>query len=424
MGEASPFVRSWGLLEKMDFIYQQDESFRGLTTSQFAALIAFGAFASQLLLSFIWPLILVGYISESESAVTWSVVSSIIHNSLWPTFLRTDATATTGVRRRVSVVSYGVILGSALVAVAGVITPLGLYDGIFPSDEATPVRFEYTPDTTALGLGTAPRHDTLGFSRTCFNNTPTHFLLPGSCPHSDVEVTLTERDRNITRVESPTGYDTRIPTNVYQFFQSGLSRLGQTVSSLFDIEYRNYRVEKDSVDRFFQNGSAYLVGDYRRLTNMAINEGLVVDTKNGGVGFRNHTAPAERLPLGAQWSEDILFIEPVTECVNLNVTLEYKIPDHTGIPGLENSRVGNLSLVDRGGFVDFDPNIPLYGSSDDRVILPYLNSEHGKTIPLPASKVLGESDYNVESITASVPIISQFTSLQTPGNFPRAISQV
>jgi len=338
-------------------------------------------------------------------------------------------------------VSYGVILGSALVAVAGVITPLGLYDGIFPSDEATPVRFEYTPDTTALGLGTAPRHDTLGFSRTCFNNTPTHFLLPGSCPHSDVEVTLTERDGNITRVESPTGYDTRIPTNVYQFFQSGVSRLGQTVSSLFDIEYRNYRVEKDSVDRFFQNGSAYLVGDYRQLTNMAINdelevvEGLVVDTKNGGVGFRNHTAPAERLPLGAQWSEDILFIEPVTECVNLNVTLEYKIPDHTGIPGLENSRVGNLSLVDRGGFVDFDPNIPLYGSKsdqedpklalrayigarasnlymmyrfniskpdgirDDRVILPYLNSEHGKTIPLPASKVLGESDYNVESIT-------------------------
>lgn len=55
----------------MDFVSQLDESLRGLTTSQVAALIAFGTFTSQLLLSFIWPLILVGFISESESAVTW-----------------------------------------------------------------------------------------------------------------------------------------------------------------------------------------------------------------------------------------------------------------------------------------------------------------------------------------------------------------
>lgn len=55
----------------MDFVSQLDQTVSGLTTSQVAALIAFGTFASQLLLSFVWPLILVGYISERESAVTW-----------------------------------------------------------------------------------------------------------------------------------------------------------------------------------------------------------------------------------------------------------------------------------------------------------------------------------------------------------------
>lgn len=336
--------------------------------------------------------------------------------------------------------SYGVIFGSALVAVAGVVTPLGLYDSILPSGEGTPVRFEYIPDTTALGLGTAPRHDSLGFSRRCSNNTATVRLFPGSCPHSNVELDVVGVGDNVTGVDAPAGYDTRIPRNVYEFFQSGVPRLGQTVSSLFDIEYRNYRLTRDSFHGFFQNGSDYLIGDYRQITNVALNdelevvEGLVVDTKNGGVGFRNHTAPAKQLELGAQWSEDILFIEPVTECAGLNITLQYNIPDES-FPGLTNGRVVNLTLVDRGGFVDFDRAVPLYdeGSDqedpqlslraykgawrsnmhmmylfniskpddivDDRIVLPYLDSEHGKAIPLPALNGSGGSDYNVESIS-------------------------
>lgn len=338
--------------------------------------------------------------------------------------------------------SYGVILGSILVAVAGIVTPLGLYDSISPSDKETPVRFEYVPDKTALGLGTAPRHDTLGFSRRCSDSNGTEVIAVASCPHSDVEVTLIGVNENgTTTIDASAGYDTRIPKNVYEFFQSGVPRLGQTVSSLFDIEYRNYRLTRDSAGAYFQNGSDYLVGDYRQIANMALNdelevvEGLVVDTKNGSVGFRNHTAPAEQFEFGAHWREDILFIEPVTECASLNITLEYSIPKQTGTSGVVKNKVGNLSLVDRGGFVDFDPAIPRYDENGDqedpnlalrayigarasnmnlmyffnvskpdairegRVVLPYLDSEHGKRIPLPAMNREGENDYSVEKIS-------------------------
>lgn len=59
----------------MDFVTQLDDKIRGLSTSQVAALIAFGTFAIQLLLSFVWPLILIAFISERESAVTWYAMS-------------------------------------------------------------------------------------------------------------------------------------------------------------------------------------------------------------------------------------------------------------------------------------------------------------------------------------------------------------
>ena len=49
------------------------------------------------------------------------------------------------------------------------------------------------------------------------------------------------------------------------------------------------------------------MGDYRQLTivllndNLAVVEGLVVVTTNGGIGFRNYTVPAEDLEYGAYW---------------------------------------------------------------------------------------------------------------------------
>ena len=81
-------------------------------------------------------------------------------------------------------------------------------------------------------------------------------------------------------------------------------------------------------------------------------EGLIVDTVAGSIGFRNHSVPvASRW--GAAWTEDLLFIEPKTECVNTNLTFEWTIPMNTST-----GEVIDLVLVDNGGFVNINGTFP------------------------------------------------------------------
>lgn len=107
-------------------------------------------------------------------------------------------------------------------------------------------------------------------------------------------------------------------------------------------------------------GQPKLVGDYRHLSQMVLDDkweaitGLVVNMKTGGIGFRNHTTPPP-LPYGSTWSEDLLFIEPETECVDMNITLDFDIPrnETNFLSGIE-----NLVVTDHGGFANIDRNIP------------------------------------------------------------------
>jgi hypothetical protein len=70
---------------------------------------------------------------------------------------------------------------------------------------------------------------------------------------------------------------------------------------------------------------------------------------------RNHTAPAEQLEYGASWSEDLLFLEPVTECVDTNLTYDFELVSMTN--------VGNPVLVDHGGFININHTYPTYDPS-------------------------------------------------------------
>jgi hypothetical protein len=104
--------------------------------------------------------------------------------------------------------------------------------------------------------------------------------------------------------------------------------------------------------------------------------GLVVDTKAGGIGFRNHTTPPT-LPYGSTWSEDLLFIEPETECVDMNITLDFNIPRREGLDDVE-----NVVVTDHGGFANLDLNIPWCKSSsiDERMrILTAFSVDENKT---------------------------------------------
>lgn len=87
----------------------------------------------------------------------------------------------------------------------------------------------------------------------------------------------------------PYGYNASIPDIVTEIYSSGVGN-NTTISNYFDIQYRRYQ---STVDPTVNNGSKFLVGTYRQMQSVVLNdavqavEGLIVDTVNGGVGFRN-----------------------------------------------------------------------------------------------------------------------------------------
>jgi hypothetical protein len=88
-------------------------------------------------------------------------------------------------------------------------------------------------------------------------------------------------------------------------------------------------------------------------------EGLIVDTVNGGIGFRNHIFPPG-FQHGVTWTEDLLFIEPETVCVDTNLTLNFTIATTPNTSTI----ITNLVLTDRGGFANLHHTIPEFNISD------------------------------------------------------------
>lgn len=187
-----------------------------------------------------------------------------------------------------------------------------------------------------------------------------------ACPHSG---------SNITRVANSTGvyttynsFSTKIPAHVIDAFQSGLSSFSASVSSIFDIQYRSITTATDVDDQIIDNGTAYNIGAYRPLSTLllsdeiAVYEGLIVDMKNGGLGFRNHTAPPWT-KYGSTWDEDILFVEPESVCVDTNLTLDFDIPTKSVAVGQEEA---NMVLTDRGGFVNINRTYPRWDRMDSQ----------------------------------------------------------
>lgn len=93
-------------------------------------------------------------------------------------------------------------------------------------------------------------------------------------------------------------------------------------------------------------------------------DGLIVDTQQGRLAFRHHRTPTH-VGQGSEWTEDLLFLEPATECVNLNLSIEFKIPEDGGLGSTSNV---SLTLIDNGGFADLVleyPNMNVTTSQED-----------------------------------------------------------
>ena len=158
-----------------------------------------------------------------------SVISRFLHSSLWPTIFQTHSSAAFSTPLPVLFVSLLRPLIIALVGVAAIVTPLGLYETIAPTRVPTQQPFHYVEDTSPIGLGTPPRTNT-SWSRLC------GWVGWTACPHSGNNITSIA---NLTGVY--TSYDsisTKIPPHVIEGFQSGLSNFSESVSSSFDIQYQ------------------------------------------------------------------------------------------------------------------------------------------------------------------------------------------
>ncbi|KAI2994195.1 hypothetical protein CBS147345_10030 [Aspergillus niger] len=258
-----------------------------------------------------------------------------------------DTAASTGVSKRILTYSWLQLIAAVLVSITGIVTPLGLYDTIGPQDNPTDVLFHYAPDTSAFGKAT-PSRDGYKSLRICYadDDPDTPEGCPGAPPNrADME--------DITEAYSVW------PSSVSLFTSGNVSA---TVSSVFDVQWRSFRSSTQIVPGASATGSVFSQGYYRQISQLILDEdllaveGLIVDSKAGRIGFRNHTIPST-LPMGAEWTEDILFIEPETRCVDTNLTVDYNYDPQAqyssySTDDIYNTDLRNLALVDRGGFVN------------------------------------------------------------------------
>ncbi|PGH10001.1 hypothetical protein GX51_00267 [Blastomyces parvus] len=316
-----------------------------LTVGYVSGIIAAAIFILQRFTPTATSLILSGLLREENTAATWTQVARALHSTYWPTFVGADSVVSGPVSRVVQFEALMRPLVLGVIAIAAIVTPLGLYDAIVPAHSKTLQPFQYTPDQSPFGFGTPPRSD-LGYNRFCGNRGR------AKCPGSDVVII---NHPNGTQ-DLPYGYDSRIPPKIKDMYQSGLKSLPPTVSSLWDIEWRSYSIRSEPE---VNNGSKFLVGDYRQAGVLALNdgydkvEGLIVDTKTGGIGFRNHSTPSP-LRHGSEWSEDLLFVDPHTTCVDTNLTIDFELGPFGA------SEIKNLVLTDRGGFVNLNKEYPTF----------------------------------------------------------------
>lgn len=246
-----------------------------------------------------------------------------------------------------------------MVSIAGVITPLGLYERDELEDTPTPASFKYAPDSSAFFSGTSRRHG-LPFTRTC--KYPWACYAP--CPYTaDVEVFVDDGlSQNCT---SPYGTNTSVPDVLYHIYTSGTKGHSTTISNYFDIEWRQLTTQ---YNRELNNGTPYASGSFRLLQSLALDdevrpiEGLVVDGKKGRIGLRNHTLPVG-YSRGVMWSEDLLFLEPEVECVDTNTTIDFSISFGSVSDASASISLSNVTLTDRGGFVNINTTDP---SNDQR----------------------------------------------------------
>ena len=275
----------------------------------------------QYTLSITLTAIFVYAIPKINTAIAWSAISRMIHASLWPTLLQTDSAASSS-SFRVSLFSNFFLVSGILIAVTGIVTPLGLHEGeLTQFGRKFPMNALYIADTSPIGLATSPR-DGYEYSRIC------GAFLPIPCPGNG--------DNGNTSVIAP---------STVEIFSS-------THHGPFNMQFRRYYKGLGGYNYSMLNAKLSTSQSLILRDDIFAIDGLIVDlnTKSPGIGLWNHTMPT--LPHGGTWSQDILWLEPVSSCVDTNLTFDYVL---SGTPYEGTTK---FNLTDRGGFTNLTRDYP------------------------------------------------------------------
>ncbi|SPO07211.1 uncharacterized protein DNG_09905 [Cephalotrichum gorgonifer] len=330
------FHQRWDLLDQM------------LTIAEVSGLIAAASVIVQYMLPAALVIILIKYVGSQNNAVTWSVLNRTISTTLWPYLLRADAVSANHGSRSVRILSWTITLSAVLLVLASVLAPLGLYEEIVPSGSQQ-VQFAYAQDPSSWGKITMPRPD-LPFTRVCESG------LNINCPGQYQGVYMNETSEGVfqsVETDENSTINITIPANYTAMFYSATSDAGNTLSGMFDIQYRSWYLNKLDL---YNKGETFAHGDFHFIENLIpqdtihLKEGLVVDMRDTpGIGFRNHTVPVG-LEHGGIWSEDLTWVEPVTQCVDTNLSVEVNFDK----PIDSFTTNHTFFLVDEGAWLDME----------------------------------------------------------------------
>lgn len=118
--------------------------------------------------------------------------------------------------------------------------------------------------------------------------------------------TVAQNETSVT-VDWDGTYDVRIPYTTAEIFSSFQDEHQESVSGAFDIQWRQYTYKAIAYENTsFNNHKPFQVGVYRPLDNLLLDDtveaidGLIVNTRDGGIAFRNHTGPGD-IEIGGEW---------------------------------------------------------------------------------------------------------------------------
>ncbi|KAH8812938.1 hypothetical protein F5884DRAFT_318929 [Xylogone sp. PMI_703] len=327
-----------------------------LTVGQVAGIINAAVIVAHFSFPLIVVFVVVGILSESYNAATWSVLGRLLNNSKWPYILRSDSVTKRKVSKRVLIPSAISSFGLLFLGIVSSVTPLGLSSSI---SQVAPqlVAFQYIQDDSPIGQATTSHAD-YATNRLC------GYFIQLNCPGNAAGYTTFENSTGWYGIaNTPDAYiSSTIASNITEAFTSATSDPGNTISSVFDIQYRSFvqynnstRPGPDESAPWIDQGRPRSQGGSQFYQSLILNnrfeavEGVVLDLVSGGIGFRNHTLPPSS-STGFVWQEDLLWIEPETVCVDLNITVDYSIdPDGGALNG---------RLTDRGGLVHLTKDYP------------------------------------------------------------------